>query len=178
MALAAWMKEHYGGTMIQALKMVLPIRQQEKEKVKKKLRLLLDETEGREKLEYYLHKNQRARARLLAALLDDPVLDYELVNKKLNIPLSVVRALEEQGIGRPSTYAPTVSTILDRAYVEKEGKYLKITNLGRVVTELMKDKFTDIADLKFTAHMEEKLDSVEGGGHPLEGGPPGLLRGL
>ena len=53
-ALAAWMKDHYGGTMIQALKMVLPIRQQEKEKVKKKLRLLLDETEGREKLEYYL----------------------------------------------------------------------------------------------------------------------------
>lgn len=97
-ALAAWMKDHYGGTMIQALKMVLPIRQQEKEKVKKKLRLLLDEAEGREKLEYYLHKNQRARARLLAALLDDPVLDYELVNKKLNIPLSVVRALEEQGV--------------------------------------------------------------------------------
>lgn len=97
-ALAAWMKDHYGGTMIQALKMVLPIRQQEREKVKKKLRLLLDGEEGRQKLEYYLHKNQRARARLLAALLDDPVLDYELVNKKLNIPLSVVRALEEQGV--------------------------------------------------------------------------------
>lgn len=97
-ALAVWMKDHYGGTMIQALKMVLPIRQQEREKVKKKLRLLLDEEEGRQKLEYYLHKNQRARARLLAALLDDPVLDYELVNKKLNIPLSVVRALEEQGV--------------------------------------------------------------------------------
>ena len=77
--------------------------------------------------------------------------------------------MEEQGIGRPSTYAPTVSTILDRMYVEKEGKYLKITNLGRVVTELMKDKFTDIADLKFTAHMEEKLDSVEGGSIPWKG---------
>ena len=97
-ALAAWMKEHYGGTMIQALKMVLPIRHQEKEKVKKKLRLLLDEEEGKKKLDYFLHKNQRARARLLSALLDDPVLDYELVNKKLNIPLSVVRALEEQGV--------------------------------------------------------------------------------
>ena len=97
-ALAAWMKDHYGGTMIQALKMVLPIRRQEREKVKKKLRLLLDEEEGQQKLEYYLHKNQRARARLLAALLDDQVLDYELVNKKLNIPLSVVRALEEQGV--------------------------------------------------------------------------------
>lgn len=82
---------------------------------------------------------------------------------------SLIRAMEEQGIGRPSTYAPTVSTILDRAYVEKEGKYLKITNLGRVVTELMKDKFTDIADLSFTAHMEEKLDSVEEGNTPWKG---------
>lgn len=97
-ALAAWMKNHYGGTMIQALKMVLPIRQQEKEKVKKKVRLLLDETEGRKKLEYYLEKNQRARARLLKALLDTHELDYELVNKKLNITLSVIRALEEQGV--------------------------------------------------------------------------------
>ena len=79
---------------------------------------------------------------------------------------SLIRAMEEQGIGRPSTYAPTVSTILDREYVMKEGKYLHITNLGRVVTELMKDKFTDIADLKFTAHMEQKLDSVEEGATP------------
>ena len=77
---------------------------------------------------------------------------------------SLIRAMEEQGIGRPSTYAPTVSTILDRDYVMKEGKHLKITNLGRVVTELMKDKFTDIADPLFTARMEESLDSVETGG--------------
>lgn len=97
-ALAAWMKEHYGGTMIQALKTVLPIKQKEQEKVRKKIRLLLTEEEGREKLTYYLEKNQRARARLLAALLDDHVLDYELVNKKLNITLSVVRAMEEQGV--------------------------------------------------------------------------------
>ena len=76
---------------------------------------------------------------------------------------TLIRAMEEQGIGRPSTYAPTVSTILDREYVMKEGKYLHITNLGRVVTALMKEKFTDIADLKFTAHMEQKLDSVEEG---------------
>ncbi len=82
---------------------------------------------------------------------------------------SLIRAMEEQGIGRPSTYAPTVSTILDRDYVIKDGKHLKITNLGRVVTELMKDKFTDIADLQFTAHMEEKLDSVEGGNVPWKG---------
>ena len=82
---------------------------------------------------------------------------------------TLIRAMEEQGIGRPSTYAPTVSTILDREYVVKEGKYLHITNLGRVVTELMKDKFTDIADTKFTAHMEQKLDSVEEGATPWKG---------
>ena len=82
---------------------------------------------------------------------------------------TLIRAMEEQGIGRPSTYAPTVSTIIDREYVIKEGKYLHITNLGRVVTELMKDKFSDIADTKFTAHMEQKLDSVEEGATPWKG---------
>ena len=79
---------------------------------------------------------------------------------------TLIRAMEEQGIGRPSTYAPTVSTIIDREYVVKEGKYLKITNLGRVVTQLMKERFTDIADLKFTANMEKQLDSVEEGDIP------------
>ncbi|WP_293009206.1 MULTISPECIES: type I DNA topoisomerase [unclassified Oscillibacter] len=82
---------------------------------------------------------------------------------------TLIRAMEEQGIGRPSTYAPTVSTILDREYVVKEGKYLKITNLGRVVTDLMKQRFSDIADLQFTAHMERKLDSVEEGMTPWKG---------
>ena len=79
---------------------------------------------------------------------------------------TLIRAMEEQGIGRPSTYAPTVSTILDREYVVKEGKYLRITNLGRVVTALMKERFSDIADLKFTANMEQQLDSVEEGKTP------------
>ncbi|WP_334159655.1 replication restart helicase PriA [Muricomes intestini] len=97
-ALAAWMKEQYGGTMIQALKTVLPIKQKENAKVKKRIRLLLSEEEGRQKLEHYLEKNQKARARLMAALLDDNILEYELVMKKLNITLSVVRALEEQGV--------------------------------------------------------------------------------
>ncbi len=97
-ALAAWMKEQYGGTMIQALKTVLPIKQKEKAKLKKKVRLLITIEEGKEKLEYFLHKNQRARARLLAALLDEPELEYELVLHKLNISLNVVRAFEEQGI--------------------------------------------------------------------------------
>lgn len=97
-ALAAWMKEYYGGTMIQALKTVLPIRQKENAKVRKRIRLLLNEETGKRQLDYYLEKNQRARARLLSALLDEPVLDYELVTKKLNITLPVIRALEEQGV--------------------------------------------------------------------------------
>ena len=76
---------------------------------------------------------------------------------------TLIRAMEEQGIGRPSTYAPTVSTILDRRYVKKDGKYLQITNLGRAVTEWMTEHFADIEDLKFTAGMEQKLDAVEEG---------------
>ena len=76
---------------------------------------------------------------------------------------TLIRALEEKGIGRPSTYAPTISTITDREYVVKEGKYLRPTPLGEVVTGLMKDKFPDIVDSDFTAQMEARLDEVEAG---------------
>ena len=76
---------------------------------------------------------------------------------------TLIRALEEKGIGRPSTYAPTISTIMNREYVVKEGKALRPTPLGEVVTGLMKDKFNDIVDYAFTAQMEEELDKVEDG---------------
>ncbi|MDE7171127.1 MAG: type I DNA topoisomerase, partial [Oscillospiraceae bacterium] len=76
---------------------------------------------------------------------------------------TLIKALEEKGVGRPSTYAPTISTITDRQYVVKEGKYLRPTPLGEVVTGLMKDKFPDIVDTDFTAQMEGKLDKVEAG---------------
>ena len=76
---------------------------------------------------------------------------------------TLIRTMEENGIGRPSTYAPTVSTILDREYVLKEGKYLRITPLGEVVTGLMCERFPDIVDVKFTARMEQDLDEVESG---------------
>ena len=76
---------------------------------------------------------------------------------------SLIRALEENGIGRPSTYAPTVSTILDREYVVKEGKYLRMTPLGSVVNDLMCQRFPKIVDVKFTANMEKELDEVESG---------------
>ena len=76
---------------------------------------------------------------------------------------TLIRAMEEKGIGRPSTYAPTISSITARDYVIKEGKYLKPTPLGQVVTGLMKERFADIVDLKFTNQMEAELDEIESG---------------
>ena len=76
---------------------------------------------------------------------------------------TLIRAMEETGVGRPSTYAPTISTIMSREYVVKEGKFLRPTPLGEVVVGLMLEKFTDIVDLKFTARMEEQLDNIENG---------------
>lgn len=76
---------------------------------------------------------------------------------------ALVRALEEKGIGRPSTYSPTISTIIDRGYIMREKKLLLPTELGFVVTQIMKENFSDIVDVAFTADMEEKLDHVEDG---------------
>jgi len=76
---------------------------------------------------------------------------------------SLVKELEERGIGRPSTYAPTISTILARGYVAKEGKYLHPTELGFIVNDLMMEYFPEIMDYQFTADMEEQLDEVEEG---------------
>ena len=79
---------------------------------------------------------------------------------------SLVKALEEKGIGRPSTYSPTISTIIDRGYICKEKKLLMPTDLGVAVNDLMKQYFTDIVDVRFTADMENKLDDVESGDKP------------
>ncbi len=76
---------------------------------------------------------------------------------------SLVKALEEQGIGRPSTYAPTISTVIARGYVSREKKRLYPTELGRTVNGLMTDYFAPIVDTGFTAQLEEKLDNVESG---------------
>jgi len=76
---------------------------------------------------------------------------------------TLIRALEEKGIGRPSTYAPTISTILSRIYVIKEGKHLRSTPVGEAVTRWMNRNFNNIMDYEFTARMEEKLDTVEKG---------------
>jgi DNA topoisomerase-1 len=74
---------------------------------------------------------------------------------------TLVKALEEKGIGRPSTYSPTISTIVDRGYISREKKQLIPTDLGYVVNRFMMDNFTDIVDVQFTAGMESQLDDVE-----------------
>lgn len=76
---------------------------------------------------------------------------------------SLIKALEEYGIGRPSTYAATITTITSREYVKREAKSLVPTELGEVITKLMKEHFPRIVNLKFTAQMEEELDTVERG---------------
>ena len=98
--LASWMKEHYGGTMIQALRTVLPVKRQEREKEQRNLQLLLPREAAEKQRDTYLRKSQKARARLLSALLEtaDGVLPWEQVSREQKVPLSVARALEAQGV--------------------------------------------------------------------------------
>jgi len=76
---------------------------------------------------------------------------------------TLVKALEENGIGRPSTYAPTISTIIARGYIEREKKVLYPTELGRIVNNLLIENFSDIVNIAFTAEMESNLDNIEDG---------------
>lgn len=77
---------------------------------------------------------------------------------------SLVKAMEEKGIGRPATYSPTVNTLLSRLYLQKDGKYIISTELGRTVVDLLLKYFSDIMDVGFTADMENRLDTIEEGG--------------
>ena len=76
---------------------------------------------------------------------------------------SLVKALEEKGIGRPSTYSPTITTILERRYIEKEQKQLKPTELGKVVNKLLTENFTDVINVEFTAKIENEFDEIAEG---------------
>lgn len=97
-ALAGWMKENYGGTMIQALKTVIPVKQKIKAKEKRSIQLLLEESEAKKQLEIYKKKNYKARERLLRELITVKVLDYEVAVNKLHITAAVVKALIEKGM--------------------------------------------------------------------------------
>ena len=77
---------------------------------------------------------------------------------------SLVKTMEEKGIGRPATYTPTVTLLASRSYTEKEGKYIKPTQLGMDVTDMLIKYFPEIMDVKFTAEMEKRLDDIEDGG--------------
>ena len=76
---------------------------------------------------------------------------------------SLVKALEEKGIGRPSTYSPTITTILERRYIEKQQKQLYPTDLGKVVNKLLTENFEDVINVEFTAKMEQEFDEIADG---------------
>ena len=76
---------------------------------------------------------------------------------------SLVKALEEKGIGRPSTYSPTITTILERRYIEKEQKQLKPTELGKIVNKLLTENFSDVINIEFTAKIENDFDEIAEG---------------
>jgi len=96
--LAYFMKKNYGSTMINALKTVLPVKKKIKEKVLKRINLIISDEEALEKLEIYTKKHQTARARLLKELICDKSLDYSIVTNKLNISSATLKVLEEQGV--------------------------------------------------------------------------------
>lgn len=108
---------------------------------------------------------------LLKSIDRDTELSVEEIDKKQHFTqppahyteASLVRALEELGIGRPSTYSPTITTLLGRRYIVKEAKNLYVTELGEVVNQIMKESFPTIVDEHFTANMESLLDGVEEG---------------
>ncbi len=101
----------------------------------------------------------------------DEILDLKSIDPKQHFTqppphyteASLIKELEEKGIGRPSTYSPTINTILARGYVEKVKKTLIATDLGKIVNDLMRQYFDDIVDVEFTAQMENQLDEVEEG---------------
>ena len=112
-----------------------------------------------------------ANGRVLPPLMADDALDCPKLeaNQHFTEPppryteATLIRAMEERGIGRPSTYAPTIGTLVDRGYVERERNRLTPTPLGMTVTDLLTEHFTDVMDLDFTAKMEEELDGVAQG---------------
>ena len=125
-------------------------------------------------MKFYLSPDEEEDDKVkIPTLTEGEALSIAKLNEKQNFTApparyteaSLIKALEEKGIGRPSTYAPTIFTVLSREYIEKEGKTLKPTQLGCLVTDVMKKSFANIVDEQFTAKMEENLDGIESGKH-------------
>ena len=110
-----------------------------------------------------------------AEIIPDLTVDQELSNEKIDskqsftepparyTEASLVKVLEEKGIGRPSTYSPTITTILERRYIEKEQKQLVPTEMGKIVNKLLTENFADILDVQFTANVENEFDNIAEG---------------
>lgn len=115
--------------------------------------------------------NSKQQDRLLPEVVEGQILPLDTIEseQKFTQPpsryseASLVKEMEEKGIGRPSTYAPTISTILSRGYVEREKKMMKPTELGFIINDIMNEYFGDIVQVDFTAEMEKKFDSIESG---------------
>lgn len=116
-----------------------------------------EELEKREKLLPVLHEGEDVKLRELL-----PSQHFTKPPSRYT-EAALVKKLESEGIGRPSTYAPTISTVMTRGYVEKENKFLRPTDLGKVVTDMLVQHFPEIVDYKFTAEMEESLDDIAEG---------------
>ncbi len=122
-------------------------------------------------MKVYTEEVEKDKDHLLPVLVPGDLLALEALLPKQHFTqppprysdATLVKALEERGIGRPSTYAPIVETILKRGYVVRESKQLYPTELGAIVVNLLKNHFQDIIDVEFTADMEEKLDGIEEG---------------
>jgi len=147
-ALASWIRKNYGGTMIQSLKTVLPVKEKMKNKVKKMLHLLLLAEEAGALLEHYKKKSYTAKTRLLEALIKEPKISYELVTKKLNISSVVINAFEKEEIIRIETeqiyrnpisleQTPTIEYILNEEQQYAVNQILEANNNGYFGTYLL-----------------------------------------
>lgn len=150
-ALAAWMRRNYGGTMNHALKTVIPIKEKKTHKEQKTVRLAVHPMEAKNLLGEYQRKHSTARARLLAALLEQGALDWNLITGKLQVSGSVIRALEEQGIVK----------ILSKTYYRNPVEHLKRSGTQKVLNEEQR-------------HVVEKILTGLSEEHPK----PWLLKGV
>ena len=151
-ALASWMRDTYGSTMIQALKTVIPVKKKVKQKEKRTLMLLLSQDEIEGKLEFYKKKNQKARYRLLQALAEEKEIPYEIAIEKLNITPSVIRAMEEQKVLKTESMLVYRNPI----HQESQGRYNIILNpeQQRIVDAIWEDE----------SHMVSMIHGVTGSG--------------
>lgn len=147
--LAAWIRNRYGSTMIQALKTVIPVKQKVKSREKRTVCLVMERPEAMERLEFFRKKHQTARARMLEALLEQESIPYELVTEKLNMTSSVLKALEEQGILRVKSeklYRNPISA------VEKNNAQVKLNEEQRRIVEKITGEWPEKPTGRYLIH--------------------------